>query len=61
MLKVIHADGDGTKLTARPKPGLNLDKAGASPMKGIEPNAVAVWAGRKSLLKLFCCGIQPRS
>lgn len=57
MLKVVHADGDGTKLSARAKPGLNLDKAGAAPMEGIKPNAVAVWAGRKSLLQLFYCGI----
>lgn len=63
-INVIHADGDGTKPTARPKPGLNLDKAFgscASPMEGMKPNAVAAWTGRKSFLQLFCRGIQPRS
>lgn len=61
MLNGAHVDADGTKLTARPRPDLSLDKAGVTPMEGIRPNAAAVWGGRKLLLQLFCCGIQPRS
>lgn len=61
MLKGVRVDADGTKLTARPRPDLSLDEAGASPVEGIRQNAAAVWGGRKLLLQLFCCGIQPRS
>lgn len=46
MLKGVNADADGTKLTARPKPDLNLGKAGATPMERIRPNASTVWGGR---------------